>query len=197
MDLEERVQKLFAASIATHQAAAANLPAIIPQAAWMLVRALQQGNKILVCGNGGSAADAQHFAAELVNRFETERPGLPAIALTTDSSALTAIANDYNFSKIFARQVQALGMPGDILLTLSTSGRSENIVAAIHAAQEQAMGTILLTGAGGGECLSNLGGDDIAIQVPADSTARIQEVHILVLHCLCDLVDQLWLNKSI
>jgi len=195
MDLEQRVQTLFADSIATHREAARQLPMPIAQAAGRLISALRRGNKLLVCGNGGSAADAQHFAAELVNRFEVERPGLPAIALTTDSSSLTAIANDYNFSEIFARQLRALGTPGDVLLAISTSGRSPNIVAAIRAAREAAMITVLLTGENGGDCLSAIGENDIVIRVPARSTARIQEVHVLVLHCLCDLVDQCYTNR--
>ena len=145
---------------------------------------------MLVCGNGGSAADAQHFAAELVNRFETERPGLPAIALTTDSSNLTSIANDYDFTRIFARQIEALGRPGDVLVSLSTSGDSPNIVAAIETARNREMVVILLSGREGGAASRELRERDVEIRVPSESTARIQEVHILVIHCLCDLLDR-------
>jgi len=197
MDLEKRVQTLFALSIATHQESARRLPGIIVEAGRMLLTALWAGNKILVCGNGGSAADAQHFAAELLNRFETERPGLPAVALTTDSSTLTSIANDYDFKEIFSRQLYALGRPGDVLLGLSTSGRSANITAAIQAARQSSITTILLTGEDGGDCLEALGREDLAIRVPARSTARIQEVHVLILHCLCDLVDQCYPNRYV
>ncbi|MEZ5582442.1 MAG: SIS domain-containing protein [Candidatus Competibacteraceae bacterium] len=147
--------------------------------------------KVLVCGNGGSAADAQHFAAELVNRFERERPGLPAIALTTDSSALTAIANDYAFIDVFARQIHALGKGGDVLLAISTSGHSANITAAARAAHARGMPVVALNGRDGGELAELLGEHDVEIRIPGPSTARIQEVHILTIHCLCDLVD--WL----
>jgi D-sedoheptulose 7-phosphate isomerase len=137
-----------------------------------------------------SDLDAQHFAAEMINRFERERPGLPAIALTTDSSTLTSIANDYQFSEVFSRQVQALGQPGDLLLVITTSGRSPNLVAAVDAAHDKDMGVIALTGRDGGELAQRLGPADVEIRVPSDSTARVQEVHILVIHCLCDLVDE-------
>src|SRR5512142_2366402 len=151
-----------------------------------MVNCLMRDRKILVCGNGGSAADAQHFAAELVNRFEIERPGLPAIALTTDSSVLTSIANDYSYNLIFSKQVRALGMAGDILLAISTSGNSVNVVEAIHAAHENDVRVIALTGRDGGKMGEALGPGDIHICVNSQSTARTQEVHLLVLHCLCD-----------
>ena len=184
-----RIEQHFAASNAAKQRTLATMGPRIVQAAELLAERLRQGYKILVCGNGGSAADAQHFAAELVNRFEIERPGLAAIALTTDSSALTSIANDYAFDQIFARQVCALGRPGDVLLAISTSGNSPNVLAALAAAQEQGLATVALTGRDGGRMAGQLGEGDIELRAAAAATARIQEVHILLIHCLCDLVD--------
>jgi len=184
-----RIEQHFAASIAAKQGTLATMGPCIVQAAELLAERLQQGHKILVCGNGGSAADAQHFAAELVNRFEIERPGLAAIALTTDSSALTSIANDYAFEHIFARQVRALGRPGDILLAISTSGNSPNVLTAMTAARERGLSTVALTGRDGGRMAGQLGEGDIELRAAATATARIQEVHILIIHCLCDLVD--------
>ncbi|RUQ38010.1 MAG: phosphoheptose isomerase [Candidatus Competibacteraceae bacterium] len=186
-----RIEQHFAASIAAKQHTLEAMGPRIVQAAEHLAERLKQGGKILVCGNGGSAADAQHFVAELVNRFEIERPGLAAIALTTDSSTLTSIANDYAFEQIFARQVRALGRPGDVLLAISTSGNSPNVLAAMDAARELGLSTIILTGRDGGWMAQQLGRDDIELRVGATATARIQEVHILIIHCLCDLVD--WL----
>ena len=151
---------------------------------------IKNGNKILSCGNGGSAADAQHFAAEMVCRFERERPGMPAIALTTDTSAITAISNDYGYSKVFAKQVQALGVEGDILMAISTSGNSDSVVEAIKAAQEKKMNVIALTGRTGGAMAKLLDINDIEIRVPSESTARIQEVHLLTIHCLCHQIDE-------
>lgn len=150
---------------------------------------LHRGGKILSCGNGGSAADAQHFAAELLNRFEIERPPLAAVALTTDSSTLTSIANDYAYEDIFAKQVFALGKPGDVLLGITTSGNSDNVTRAVHAAHEQKMSVVALSGCEGGQLVAILNNDDIEIRVPATRTARIQEVHLLIIHCLCDLID--------
>ncbi|HRZ24114.1 MAG TPA: phosphoheptose isomerase [Candidatus Contendobacter sp.] len=184
-----RIEQHFAASNAAKQRTLATMGPRIVQAAELLAERLRQGYKILVCGNGGSAADAQHFAAELVNRFEIERPGLAAIALTTDSSALTSIANDYAFDQIFARQVCALGRPGDVLLAISTSGNSPNVLAALAAAREQGLATVALTGRDGGRMAGQLGEGDIELRAAAAATARIQEVHILLIHCLCDLVD--------
>src|SRR5574343_1502006 len=166
----------------------------IAQAIDLMFSALSNGNKILVCGNGGSAADAQHFAAELVGRFEAERGELAAIALTTDSSILTAVANDYAFSQIFARQVRALGHAGDILLAISTSGNSGNVIEAINAAHEHEMRVIALTGRDGGQIGELLRDDDIHLCVPAQRTARIQETHLLIIHCLCDGIDALLLG---
>lgn len=186
----QRVEQHFAASILAKQRTLEAMGAHIVKAAQLIHKRLQTGNKILICGNGGSAADAQHFAAELVNRFEIERPGLAAIALTTDSSTLTSIANDYAFARVFARQVQALGRPNDILLTISTSGDSPNILAAMSVAREMGITTIALTGREGGAMARQLTGDDLEIRAHAAVTARIQEVHILIIHCLCDLIDR-------
>jgi len=186
--MEQRVRRHFEDSIATKQAAIGLAPAIAAAAASM-TRCLLEDGKILSCGNGGSAADAQHFSSELLNRFELERPGLPAVALTTDSSTLTSIANDYAFVEIFAKQVRALGQPADVLLAISTSGNSENVVRAIRAAHERGLRVVALTGRDGGAIASLLADGDIELRVPADRTCRIQEVHLLVIHCLCDLID--------
>jgi D-sedoheptulose 7-phosphate isomerase len=161
----------------------------ISQAIELMFNALSNGNKILACGNGGSAADCQHFAAELVGRFERERLPLPAIALTTDTSILTAVGNDYSFKDIFSKQVQAFGQPGDVLLAMSTSGNSANVVAAVEAALERDMRIVALTGKGGGAMGQQLTDADVHICVPHDRTARIQEVHLLTIHCLCDGID--------
>jgi D-sedoheptulose 7-phosphate isomerase len=166
----------------------------IADAAQAMVGCLMNDGKILVCGNGGSAADSQHFAAELINRFEVERPGLAAIALTTDSSVLTSIANDYDYVQIFSKQVRALGMDGDVLLAISTSGNSPSVVEAVQAAHERNMPVVALTGRDGGVMASILKPTDFHICVPAKSTARIQEVHLLALHCLCDAIDHLILG---
>ncbi len=192
----ERIQQHFSDSVETKLAAADALPEYIAAAADVMFEALSNGNKILACGNGGSAADCQHFAAELVGRFERERPELPAIALTTDSSILTAIGNDYNFDAIFSKQVRALGHEGDVLLAITTSGNSGNVLAAIEAAHERGMHVIALTGKGGGKVNGALGELDVHICVPADRTARIQEVHLLTIHCLCDLVDAMLFGEA-
>jgi D-sedoheptulose 7-phosphate isomerase len=191
-----RIQQHFAASIEAKQHTLETMGPRIVQAAESLAERLRQGGKILICGNGGSAADAQHFAAELVNRFELERPGLAAIALTTDSSTLTSIANDYAFEQIFARQVRALGRPGDALLAISTSGHSPNVLAAMTAAGELGLMIVALTGRDGGIMAGQLGADDLELRVSATATARIQEVHILIIHCLCDLIDQHLFNPG-
>jgi D-sedoheptulose 7-phosphate isomerase len=159
-----------------------------------MVRCLREDGKILACGNGGSAADAQHFAAELINRFERERPPLAGLALTTDTSTLTSIANDYDYDQVFSKQVRALGRPGDVLLAISTSGNSRNVVAAIEAAHEGGIAVVVLTGRDGGRMTELLAPGDVNICVPARSTARIQEVHLLALHCLCDAIDCLLLG---
>ena len=191
-----RIERHFVASLEAKQRTLAAMGPRIVLAAELLAERLRRGHKILVCGNGGSAADAQHFAAELVNRFEIERPGLAAIALTTDSSALTSIANDYAFEQIFARQVRALGRPGDVLLAISTSGNSPNVLVAIDAARELGMVTLALTGRDGGRMAEQLGGEDIEIRAVTPATARIQETHILIIHCLCDMVDWLLFGKE-
>ncbi|MGH8586532.1 MAG: phosphoheptose isomerase [Gammaproteobacteria bacterium] len=196
MDSVTRVAELFNDSIEIKQRAAEVLCPVVAEVAEALIKCLVEGHKLLVCGNGGSAADAQHFAAEMLNRFEAERPGLPAIALTTDSSTLTSIANDYQFSDVFARQIRALGQSGDVLLCITTSGGSANIVSAIEAAHDGDMPVVLLSGRDGGAAAVALAQGDLEIRVPSGSTARTQEVHILVLHCLCDLVDRSLLGEG-
>lgn len=185
----EQIEQLFYASIETKQRSLELLKGPLELAAKRLFDCIIQGNKILACGNGGSAGDAQHFSSEMLNRFEQERPGLPALALTTDSSTITSIGNDYSFNQVFSRQIAALGQPGDVLLAISTSGNSANILQAIQEAQQKDMGIIALTGKDGGELAQILAADDIELRVLSDSTARIQETHILLIHCLCALID--------
>ena len=187
--LAARVSAQFAESVQLKLEASRLLAAPIARAAELLARTLKSGGKVLACGNGGSAADAQHFAAELINRFEIERAPLAAVALTTDSSTLTSIANDYAYEQVFSKQVRGIGRRGDALLAISTSGNSKNVVEAIHAAHELGVRIVALTGAGGGKMGGLLTGDDVHICVPHKRTARIQEVHLLVLHCLCDGID--------
>lgn len=189
MDPVARVREHFAESIATKQASAEQLAESIAAAGRVLSDALLDDGKILSCGNGGSAADAQHFSSELLNRFEMERPGLPAMALTTDSSTLTSISNDYAYEEIFSKQVRALGKEQDVLLGISTSGNSENVMRGIAAAHERGMRVIALTGRDGGRMANMYEAGDVEIRVPASRTARIQEVHLVVIHCLCDLID--------
>jgi D-sedoheptulose 7-phosphate isomerase len=190
----EDIREIAAESVALKERFFAENAERLLAAGERIVIALKAGGKVLVFGNGGSAADAQHFSAELLNRFEMERPALPAIALTTDSSTITSIANDYDFDQVFAKQVRALGQPDDLLLAISTSGNSRNIVEAIHAAHERQMGVVALTGRNGGVMAEVLGQQDVHICVPHSRTARIQEVHILCLHCLCDAIDCLLLG---
>ncbi|MBT8144063.1 MAG: phosphoheptose isomerase [Gammaproteobacteria bacterium] len=190
MNSNELISRMFAASIETKQRAAAELTQPLQAAAARMVDCLRAGNKIMSCGNGGSAADAQHFSSELLNRFDRDRDGLPGIALTTDSSTLTSIANDYDYEQVFAKQVLALGSDGDLLLAISTSGNSANINAAIEAAHRRNVGIVALSGRDGGAMASLLAPGDIEIRVPASVTARIQEVHLLAIHCLCELIDQ-------
>ncbi|MEO8248998.1 MAG: phosphoheptose isomerase [Burkholderiales bacterium] len=194
--LEQRIQQHFIDSADLKYKAAQMLSAPIAAAIQALIACVTSGGKVLSCGNGGSAADAQHFAAELVGRFERERPEIGAIALTTDTSILTAVGNDYHFDVIFARQVRALGQPGDVLLALSTSGNSANVIQAIDAAHQREMTVIALTGRGGGKIAGLLRDTDVHICVPHDRTARIQEVHLLVLHCLCDGLDTQLLGEQ-
>ncbi|MDA0280701.1 MAG: phosphoheptose isomerase [Proteobacteria bacterium] len=189
MELADRIGQHFQDSIAVKQRSLEVLIEPIHLAGEAMVNSLLNNGKILSCGNGGSAGDAQHFSAELLNRFEKERPGLPAMALTTDSSTLTAIANDYSYEEIFSKQVSALGQAGDVLLAISTSGNSANVAAAMKAAQEREMLTVVLSGNDGGTMAGLLGEQDIEIRVPSNRTARIQEVHLVVIHCLCDFID--------
>jgi D-sedoheptulose 7-phosphate isomerase len=194
VDLIARISRQFDDSVATKRAAQELLAAPIAAAVELMTACLLNNGKILACGNGGSAADAQHFSAELLNRFEKERPPLAAVALTTDTSTLTSIANDYDFDQVFSKQVRALGQPGDILLAISTSGNSPNVIEAIGAAHERELRVVAMTGRGGGRVGELLHEGDLNICVPADRTARIQEVHLLALHCLCDGIDCLLLG---
>ena len=184
-----RVAAQFSDSAQLKLAAAQALAAPIARAAGQMADALRGGGKLLACGNGGSAADAQHFAAELVNRFEAERPPLAAVALTTDSSTLTSIANDYSYDQVFAKQLRALGRKGDVLLAISTSGNSASILEAVRAAHELDVRVVALTGNGGGKLAALLAADDVHVCVPHTRTVRIQEVHLLALHCMCDAID--------
>lgn len=194
MDLISRISENFSESAHLKLQSMDALAAPIAEAAERMVQSLKRDGKILACGNGGSAADCQHFSAELLNRFEMERPSLAAIALTTDTSTITAIANDYDFDQIFSKQVRGLGRANDVLVAISTSGNSRNVVAAIEAAHECEMTVVALTGRNGGKMAEILGQNDIHICVPANSTARIQEVHLLSLHCICDAIDCLLLG---
>jgi D-sedoheptulose 7-phosphate isomerase len=196
MDINRRIRDQFADSIAAKQQAVEAMAGPITDAIQLMTASLRMGGKIMACGNGGSAADSQHFAAELLNRFERERAPLAAIALTTDTSTLTSIANDYHYDQVFAKQVAALGRSGDVLLAISTSGNSPNVLAAMAVAQEHGVRVVALTGRGGGRMAAALTKDDIHLCVPADRTARIQEVHLVTLHCLCDGIDALLLGDA-
>ena len=189
MDLAAHLRKHFEEGIELRRRMADTMPAEIARAGEALAAALKSGRKALACGNGGSAADSQHFAAEIVGRFERERPGMPAVALTVDSSALTAIANDYDWDRVFSKQVEALGNPGDILLGISTSGNSKNVVEAIRAAHAKGLSVIALTGRDGGEMGRMLRPGDFHLNVAHPRTMRVQEIHLLVIHCLCEVVD--------
>ncbi|HEX5364019.1 MAG TPA: phosphoheptose isomerase [Gallionella sp.] len=195
MNINKRIIKHFEDSAELKLRIKDALAEPIANGAQLFFDCVTNDGKILCCGNGGSVADAQHFAAELLNRFEKERPGLAAVALTTDSSVLTSIANDYDFNQVFSKQVRALGLPGDSLLAISTSGNSTNVVAAIRAAHERSMRVVALTGRDGGEMAAILRPGDVLICVETKSTARIQEVHLLALHCLCDIMDYLLLGE--
>ena len=195
-DLTGRIKRIFNDSVETKLQVVETLAPVIAQASELISSHIVKGGKILICGNGGSAADSQHFASELINRFEVERTGLPAIALTTDTSTITSIANDYHFDEIFAKQIRALGQSGDLLVAISTSGGSNNIINAIKAAQERNMIVIALTGRDGGQVVHLLSDQDTEIRVSAHSTARIQEVHILIIHCICDLIDYQLLGQE-
>ena len=186
----QRIQENFNESIHIKMRALETITPQIAKAGEAMVQCLLHNNKILSCGNGGSASDAQHFSAEMLNRFEEERPSLPAFTLSSDASTLTAIANDYHFDQIFSKQIKALGQKNDLLLAISTSGNSKNILQAVTAAHDRNMQIVALTGRDGGQLSQQLGPEDIEIRIPSDSTARIQEVHILVIHCLCDYIDR-------
>ena len=189
MDHVNHLKQHFLEGVELRQRMAETLPAQIARAGEALAQALKSGRKVLACGNGGSAADSQHFAAEMVGRFERERPGLPGIALTTDTSALTAIANDYAFDHVFSKQVEALGQPGDFLLAISTSGNSKNVLEAIKSAQAKGLTVIALTGRDGGAMAKMLRPQDFHLNVAHSRTMRVQEVHLLAIHCLCEVVD--------
>jgi len=196
MDLTAHLRTHFEEGIELRRRMAQTLPAEIARAGEALAAALKAGRKALACGNGGSAADSQHFAAELVGRFERERPGLPAVALTVDSSALTAIANDYDWDRVFAKQVEALGTPGDVLLAISTSGNSKNVVAAIAAAHAKGLAVIALTGRDGGAMARMLRPNDFHLNIAHPRTMRVQEMHLLVIHCLCEVVDNVLFGEK-
>ncbi|MEC9375861.1 MAG: phosphoheptose isomerase [Pseudomonadota bacterium] len=190
MKISDITKQHFKESIEVKEAAISLLSPLVEQGALTMIKALNNGGKILSCGNGGSAADAQHFSSELINRFEIDRPSLPSLALTTDSSIITSIANDFSFEEVFSKQIYALGQPGDILLAISTSGNSNNVIRAVTTAQEKEMPVIALTGSDGGKIAQLLRENDKEIRVPSERTARIQEVHLLIIHCLCDLIDK-------
>jgi phosphoheptose isomerase len=190
MSKTERIKQHFKHSIETKTEAMEYLPDSIQIGAQIMIQALLAGNKIMSCGNGGSAADAQHFSAELINRFERERPALPGLALSTDTSTLTSIANDYRYEEIFSKQILALGKAGDVLLAISTSGNSPSIIEAIKAAHKQGIKVVNLSGRDGGKIANVLSPEDIEIRIRSEKTTRIQETHLLVIHCLCDLIDE-------
>ena len=189
MSEQDKIKELFAASITTKQTAADSMADDICNAVELLETTIKNGNKVLSCGNGGSAADAQHFSSEFLNRFHQNRESIPAIALTTDSSTITSIANDYSYDEIFSRQISSLGQPGDILLAISTSGNSGNVMRAMQEASKRKMHTIAFTGRDGGKMADLIQDKDIELRVPSDSTARIQEVHLLLIHILCARID--------
>ena len=196
MDQVQHLKKHFEEGIELRRLMAETMPATIAKAGTALAHALKSGKKAMACGNGGSAADSQHFAAEIVGRFERERPGMPAIALTVDTSAITAIANDYDFDRVFSKQVEALGQPGDVLLGISTSGNSKNVVEAIKAAHARQMVVIALTGRDGGAMAKLLRPGDHHLNVAHQRTMRVQEIHLLAIHCLCEVVDNVIYGES-
>jgi len=196
MDLTAHLKLHFDEGVELRRKMAETLPAEIARAGTALATAMKVGRKALACGNGGSAADSQHFAAELVGRFERERPGLPGIALTVDTSALTAIANDYDYDRVFSKQVEALGTAGDVLLAISTSGNSKNVIEAIRSAQAKGLVVIALTGKDGGAMGKMMGPRDFHLNVSHPRTMRVQEVHLLVIHCLCEVVDNVLFGEK-
>lgn len=189
IDAIEKINHYFSESIQTKIESADTLPALIAEAGNYLIQCLVSNNKILCCGNGGSASDSAHFSSELLNRYKNERPSLPAISLTTDTATITAIANDYEYNEVFAKQIRALGHQDDVLLAITTSGNSENIIRAVMTAKEQNMKVIALTGKDGGALASKLDNNDIEIRVPSHVTSHIQETHIVIIHLLCDIID--------
>jgi phosphoheptose isomerase len=191
MNLEARIQQHFAESLKAKQDTLARCVPALTAAGRLMAERLRAGHKILSCGNGGSAGDAQHLSSELLNRFERERPSLAGIALSTDTGTLTSIANDYSYEEVFAKQVRALGRPGDILVGITTSGNSPNVLRAVEAAHQLGMTVIALTGRNGGKLAPLLRGDDIELRAAHSVTARIQEVHLVFIHCLCDLIDEI------
>lgn len=196
MNLTTIIKQQINSSINTKLALLETLPEIIASSGQIISNALQNGHKILCCGNGGSAADAQHFSAELLGRYINERPSFPAIALNTDTSTLTAIGNDYGYTEVFARQISALGQPGDVLVAITTSGNSANIIAAMDAARQRGMQIIALTGKQGGKVASLLQPTEIHVCVPDNTTSRIQEAHILILHCWCEIIDHIYISNN-
>lgn len=196
MDGIERVRQIFTDSIQLKLECRDAIASAVAGAAATIAGCVLGNGKVLACGNGGSAADAQHFTGEMLNRFELERPGLPAMALTTDASTITSIANDYRFAEVFAKQIRALGQPGDVLVAFTTSGESDNVCEAIDAAHDRDMRVVLVTGRDGGRAAAMLGEGDTLVCVPSWSTARIQEVHTMIIHCLCDLIDQRLLGRA-
>ncbi|HXG28316.1 MAG TPA: phosphoheptose isomerase [Nevskiales bacterium] len=189
--LETRIQQHFAESLKAKQDTLARCVPALTAAGRLMAERLRAGHKILSCGNGGSAGDAQHLSSELLNRFERERPSLAGIALSTDTGTLTSIANDYSYEEVFAKQVRALGRPGDILVGITTSGNSPNVLRAVEAAHQLGMTVLALTGRDGGKLAPLLRGDDIELRAAHSVTARIQEVHLVFIHCLCDLIDEI------
>lgn len=188
--MEDRVRHLFGVSIEAKIAVADNLSGEIAKAGLRLVNCLLNDGRLFLCGNGGSAANCLHFTAAMLNHFEVERPPLPVMALSTDISVLTAVTNEGHYEQIFARQIQALGQEGDVLLALSTTGNSANVLQAVNAANDRGMDTIALSGRDGGVLANHLGPEDIELRVPGDTAARIRETHLFILHCFCDLIDQ-------
>ncbi len=186
---QETITNQFLQSKQANEDSLALLADSIGTASEMLINCLLNGHKILCCGNGGSASASQHFSSEMLNRYEMNRPGLPAIALTTDTSTITSIANDDDFRKIFSRQIKAIGQPNDVLVVFTTSGDSVNIIEAIKAAQSRNLVIIALSGKDGGVLPEVLGEDDLELRVPSSATPRIQEIHLLITHCLCELID--------
>ncbi len=190
LQMEDRIRHLFGVSIEAKIAVADQLSAVIAKAGLRLVNCLLNDGRILLCGNGGSAANCLHFTAAMLNHFDVERPPLPVFALSTDISVLTAVTNEGHYDQIFARQIQALGQEGDVLLTLSTTGNSDNVLHAVHAAHDRGMDTIALSGRDGGVLANHLGPEDIELRVIGDTAARIRETHLFILHCFCDVIDQ-------